>query len=76
MFDDAFSPIARDGAGTVEVSMRLLKALESLTFAGDGTMRAVAKHHANLALGRAEAALTFPQDVQNVRRVAGFAQVG
>ncbi|WNM63357.1 DUF2254 domain-containing protein [Candidatus Nitrospira neomarina] len=76
MFDDAFSAIARDGAGTVEVSMRLLKALESLTFAGDVTMRAVAKHHANLALGRAEAALTFPQDVQNVRILASFAQVG
>lgn len=33
MFDDAFTGIARDGAGAVEVVVRLLKALESLAVA-------------------------------------------
>lgn len=35
MFDDAFTAIARDGAGMVEVAIRLQKALHSLATIGD-----------------------------------------
>lgn len=34
MFDDAFTAIARDGAGVIEVTIRLEKAFESLATIG------------------------------------------
>ncbi len=72
MFDDAFTAIARDGAGAVEVVSRLQKALESLASIENGTMRDVAKRHARLALARAEKALTLPEDLEIVRELAKF----
>jgi uncharacterized membrane protein len=73
MFDDAFTGIARDGAGNVEVVVRLLKALESLAAIGDATMRDNALRHARLALVRAENALKVPDDLTAVREAAKFA---
>jgi uncharacterized membrane protein len=73
MFDDAFTGIARDGAGNIEVVVRLLKALESLAAAGDSTMRDNALRHARLALVRAENVLEVPDDLTAVREVAQFA---
>ena len=72
-FDDAFTGIARDGAGMVEVVVRLLKALESLAAAGDATMRDNALRHARLALVRAENVLKVPEDLAAVREAAEFA---
>jgi uncharacterized membrane protein len=68
MFDDAFTGIARDGAGTVEVVVRLQKGLEALAASGDTTMRASALRHASLALVRAESAMTIAHDLDAVRR--------
>lgn len=73
MFDDAFTGISRDGAGTVEVTVRLLKALESLAATADGAMRDSALRHARLALVRAEHARMIPEDLAIVREVAKFA---
>jgi uncharacterized membrane protein len=73
MFDDAFTGIARDGAGTVEVVVRLLKAFESLAATEDTVMRDNALRHARLALVRAEDALRVPDDLAAVRKVAKFA---
>ena len=73
MFNDAFTPIARDGAGSVEVGVRLQKAFFALGLCGDDAMRAAALHHARLALARAEQALTLPEDVQVLRDLAAFA---
>lgn len=72
MFDDAFTGIARDGAGTVEVVVRLLKALESLAAAEDAAMRDNALRHARLALVRAENALKVSDDLSAVREAARF----
>lgn len=72
MFDDAFGAIARDGAGAVEVAIRLQKALRSLAACGDAVMREVVVHHSRLALARAERALVIPQDVEAVRDLARF----
>lgn len=72
MFDDAFSAIARDGAGMVEVVVRLLKGLESLAQTGDTAMREAAIRHARIALERAEAALSHPEDMKSIRRAAAF----
>ena len=53
MFDDAFTPIARDGAGAVEVVVRLQKALSSLASHGDASMQDAARAHGRMALARA-----------------------
>lgn len=73
MFDDAFTAIARDGAGAIEVAGRLQKAFESLASAGDGVMRDAALHHSRMALARAENVLKLPEDLQVVRALANFA---
>jgi len=73
MFNDAFTPIARDGAGTVEVSVRLQKAFESLASIGVNSLRVVAIRHARLARARAENALVAPEDLEVLRKAAEFA---
>lgn len=73
LFDDAFSAIARDGAGAVEVAARLQKALASLASLaplGDAAMLDAAMRHSRLALTRAEQALVIPEDVEIVRGLA------
>ncbi|MFT5643653.1 MAG: putative membrane protein [Janthinobacterium sp.] len=72
MFDDAFTAIARDGAGVVEVAVRLQKALHCLASIGDADMRAAAEYHARLALKRAAGALEMEEDLAAVRAAAGF----
>lgn len=76
LFDDAFTEISRDGAGIVEVSLRLQKALHSLAAVGDVVMRDAALHQARLALARAEIALTLPDDLAAVRAAAGMTATG
>jgi uncharacterized membrane protein len=73
MFDDAFTAIARDGAGMIEVAGRLQKSLESLSSTGDTKMRIVAIHHSRLALARAEKALELSEDLEVVQKLAKFA---
>jgi len=72
MFDDAFTAIARDGAGAIEVAGWLQKAFHSLASTGDATMREVAMHHSRLTLTRAENALELAEDLEFVRKLAKF----
>ena len=74
MFDDAFTSIARDGAGVVEVSIRLQKALHSLTELDNDEIIEAAKRHSRLALKRAEKALTLPEDIEAVTAASKFSQ--
>lgn len=74
MFDDAFTAIARDGAGVVEVSVRLQKALHSLASVGDAPMRDAAEYHGRLALKRAQTAMDITEDLAAVREAAKFAE--
>ena len=74
MFNDAFMPIARDGAGIVEVMVRLQKGLKSLASLDDTSMANAAKHHGRLALARAEKALDVEQDLETVRNAAEWAK--
>lgn len=68
MFEDAFPPIARDGAGLVEVAMRVQRVLGELGGSGDASIACAARQHAGLAMARAERALDFPPDLAQVRR--------
>lgn len=70
LFDDAFTAIARDGAGVVEVSVRLQKALRSLASIGNAEMRDAAEYHAQLALKRASIALDVAEDLVAVQNAA------
>jgi len=70
MFDDVFTPIARDGAGTVEVQLRLQKAFAALAATDSDRLGAPARRHSAIALKRAELALTLREDVDAVRAVA------
>lgn len=69
IFDDVFTPIARDGAGNIEVNIRLQKALLSLSRLDHDGFHENAQRHARLALKRANAALTLEEDKIALARV-------
>lgn len=67
MLDDVFPALARDGAGLVEVAMRVQRVLAELCRCGDVHMAQAARRHAALAMARAERALDFPADLELLR---------
>lgn len=71
-FDDAFTSIARDGAGHLEVAIRLQKALAALASSTDTAMQAAAKRHALRALELSEQALQSSDDLNHLRAVASW----
>ncbi len=71
MFDDAFTAIARDGAGALEVVIRLQKAFISLCATGNAEIIMAASRHSKIALARAELDLKLPYEFACVRRLAG-----
>lgn len=70
LFDDIFTPVARDGAGIVEVGIRLQKMLRTLANLGEPRYQAAARRHSALALARAETGLTLDDDLRRVREIA------
>jgi uncharacterized membrane protein len=73
MFDDAFTAIARDGAGVVEVAVRLQKAFGSLAASGDADILQAADYHRGLALKRSRMALDLSEDMQAVEDASNYA---
>lgn len=76
LFDDAFTAIARDGAGTIEVVVCLQKTFGSLASLDDTDVRDAAVDHARMALTRSEKALELPEEIAAVRELANFATGG
>ena len=72
IFDDLFTPIARDGAKIVEIGLRLQKALNMLSRFGGESYRVQAKRHSTEALQRSEVALSIEADRERVRRAAAL----
>lgn len=70
LFDDFFTPIARDGAGILEVGIHLQKMLQMLASLGDERYRQAALHHSQQAMERAEIALDIDDDKQRLRHAA------
>jgi len=62
LFDDAFRPIARSGAGQIEVQLRLQKSLLALARMGDEEFRAAARSQSDLALAHAQEGMTLDAD--------------
>ncbi len=72
LFADVFTPIARDGAGLVEVQIRLQKALAALAQMGGPATQAAARRQSRQALARAEAALAIEDDKAAARQAAAW----
>lgn len=70
LFDDVFTPIARDGASLIEVQVRLQKAFQALAERG-GQFRPLAVRHAQVAFRRAEAVMVLDDDIQVLRELSG-----
>nr|WP_272909530.1 DUF2254 domain-containing protein [Achromobacter pulmonis] len=75
LFDDAFRLVARDGAAQIEVQSRLQKALRALRHTGDHAFRQAAAYQSQLALQRAEQAMTMDADKQLLRDIVADARM-
>ncbi len=70
LFDDLFAPIARDGASTVQIGVRLQKAFAALShFKREGFAESARRHSAE-ALECAEVALVVEADKRRLRELA------
>ena len=67
MLEDVFPALARDGAGIVEVAMRLQRVLGELGRCAHPQLRSAAGRQAALALARAEGAMDFAPDLAALR---------
>jgi len=74
MLDDAFRAVSRDGAGLVEVQVRLQKTLKSIAAMPDERLAEAAKKQSRAALARAEAALDHLPDIELVRDTANWSR--
>jgi len=72
LFEDAFMLLARDGAGLIEVQLRLQKSLHALSRMGDADFRAAALRQARLAHERANDALPSAADRTRLGESAFF----
>lgn len=72
LFDDAFNVIARDGAGTIEVSLRLQKALRSLASLNYLNIKEISKSHAQIAFRYAEKSLKLEEEIERLRQEIEF----
>lgn len=70
LFEDLFAPIARDGAGTVEVGIRLQKSLAMLADAGGDEVKHAARRMSAVALEHADKALTRAADRERLAKLA------
>jgi uncharacterized membrane protein len=70
LFDDAFLPIARDGAGMIEVQLRLQKALEALARTEDKPFREAALSLSRQALDYGLGALTSEAERKRLTHAA------
>jgi uncharacterized membrane protein len=65
----AFAPIARDGAGTIEVATNLRKALTDLATSGHDALESAAHKTAAQALVQAEGAGLTDHELENLREI-------
>jgi len=72
LFDDAFRPIARDGAANIEVMIRLQKAFQSISKIDHDEMLQVAMQHSWQAFARAEKAMTHETDILELKKEINF----
>jgi uncharacterized membrane protein len=76
LLEDAYGPIARDGAGMIEVQIRLQKALAALAASQPAHFADPVRHIAGIARERADAAFTVEADRQRLAAVLRGLQGG
>jgi uncharacterized membrane protein len=72
---DAFRPIARDGAGTLEVCLKLIVGLRTLTAISPDFLGPAAARMATDVSERAKRVMTFAPDVEAVKAMVGEGQM-
>ncbi|MBC8769843.1 DUF2254 domain-containing protein [Arenibacter sp. BSSL-BM3] len=72
LFTDAFRPIARDGAGNVEVMTRLQKCLAIIAAIDHPEFKKEARHQSIQAFKRSEIAMGFQPDIEELRKITLF----
>jgi uncharacterized membrane protein len=75
LFDDAFRPIARDGAGNIEVMLRLQHAFTSLETIDHSDIKKESVKHSQDAFKRAEIAMEFKDDLETLKSEALFSKI-
>lgn len=75
MFDDAFRPIERDGAGNIEVMIRLQKALKMIAHVGNAEVKEQALLHSHQAFERAELAMDYKNDLVVLKKESLFNKI-
>lgn len=70
LLDDAFTPIARDGAAMLEVAVRVQKALASIGAMERPDLHEGTVRHARIALERAQEAMTHAADIRAVQEAS------
>ena len=74
MLEDAFRAIARDGAGIIEVQIRLQKTLHSIASMNCKRLADAAKKESRSAIQRAEKALKFDSEMCQLKAAAEWFQ--
>lgn len=70
IFKDSFRPISRDGADNIEVMIRIQKALTSIYSFVPDEVKEIVISNAREAYERAEGALSYPGDLENLKSVS------
>lgn len=68
LFEAIFNPIARDGAGMIEVGIHLQKALGSLAAAGGSMCQEAARKYSHQSFDRAKKSLVIEEDVARLSK--------
>lgn len=69
MLEDAFRAIARDGASTIEVMIRLQKAFRTLAALPDATLQKLAVRYSQSVYKRAAQEIKFEEDLHALQKV-------
>jgi uncharacterized membrane protein len=67
-FDDAFRPISRDGAGNIEVLLRLQKAFKSIETINHEDIKKLAIQYSKEVYKRAELSMKFKPDLDVLKK--------
>jgi len=73
-FDDAFRPVSRDGAGNIEVMLRLQKAFNSLETINHAGIRTAALQYSKSAFNRAKLAIKLKDDLDVIEKQCLFSK--
>ncbi|MFQ3173346.1 MAG: putative membrane protein, partial [Flavobacterium sp.] len=74
LFIDAFRPIARDGAGNIEVMIRLQKAFRTIASIDNFDLKKASLQYSKQAFERAEIEMKYETDITMLKRECLFAK--